>query len=179
MREDSVSRSERVRNYCLSGDCVISLMMMVDLSLLAFAVWFAMRLLQGARRQGRPSTDESLHPEFATVLADLVSEPEAPARPDRFALLETEDPILTFAEASLSSLDQANQDDLYADPIDGVPFTAGEEIHTCRCGVGYRQESLRWIEENLSGQCVHCGVAMDALQIVAMSHAGPREVRVH
>jgi hypothetical protein len=158
---------------------VISLMMIVDLLLLALAVWFAMRLLRTARQQGRPSIDDGLHPESAAVLVDLVSESETPARPDRFAPFETEDPKLTFAaEASLSSLDQANQDDLYADPIDGVPFTAGEEIHTCRCGVGYRRESLRWIGENLSGQCVHCGVAMNALQVVAVCHAGPREVRV-
>lgn len=151
---------------------------MVDLSLLALLAWFAMRLLRAAHRQGRPSSDDGLQPEFATVLVDLVSEPETPARPGRLALIETEDPVLTFAEVSFSSLDQANRDDLYADPIDGVLFIAGEEIHTCQCGVGYRQESLQWIEENLSGQCVHCGVAMDALQVVAMSHAGPREVRV-
>jgi hypothetical protein len=151
---------------------VISLML-VDLSLLVLLTWFAMRLLRAAHRQGRPSSDDGLQPEFATVLVDLMSEPETPARPDRFALVEAEDPMLTFAaEASRSSLDQSNQDDLYADPIDGVPFTTGEEIHTCRCGVGYRQESLQWIEENLSGQCVHCGVPMDALQVVAVFHGG-------
>ncbi|WP_433964480.1 hypothetical protein [Tunturiibacter gelidiferens] len=173
-----MSFAEDVRGCCLLGDRVISLMMMVDLSLLAFAVWFAMRLLRAARQQDRPSSDDGLHPEFATVLIDLVSEPETPALPDGFALFEAENPMLTFAaEASISSLDQANQDDLYADPIDGVPFTAGEEIHTCRCGVGYRQESLQWIEENLSGQCVHCGVAIDALQVVAVCHSGPIGVR--
>lgn len=145
---------------------MISLMMMVDLSLLALAVWFAMRLLRAARQQRHPSSGDGLRPEFATVLIDLVSEPETPALPDGFALFEAESPMIRFtAEASISSLDQANQNDLYADPIDGVPFSAGEEIHTCRCGVGYRQESLQWIEENLSGQCVHCGVAIDAYKL--------------
>ncbi len=49
--------------------------------------------------------------------------------------------------------------DLYADPIDGTPFTAGEEIWVCRCGIGYHRESWEWLQGNLAGKCVHCGGA--------------------
>lgn len=52
--------------------------------------------------------------------------------------------------------------DAYADPVDGVPFVLGELVVPCRCGVGYRVESLEWLCENLGGRCVECGYALES-----------------
>jgi hypothetical protein len=46
---------------------------------------------------------------------------------------------------------------IVSDPIDGVPFHAGETILLCRCGAGYHQETAAWLREHLAGKCVHCG----------------------
>jgi hypothetical protein len=147
---------------------VISVMLTVDLLLLTVAVWFAVRIVR--RSLVRASVDDR-PAEFSAVLADLVSAPGTVAQNERFAEVAAQDRTPTFAEASsLSLLDQANHEDLYADPIDGVPFTPGEKIHTCRCGVGYRRESLDWMTENLSGRCVHCGCAMESSQVVEACH---------
>jgi hypothetical protein len=147
---------------------VISVMLTVDLLLLTVAVWFAVRIVR--RSLVRASVDDR-PAEFSAVLADLVSAPGTVAQNERFAVEAAQDRTPTFAALpSLSLLDQANHEDLYADPIDGVPFTAGEKIHTCRCGVGYRRESLDWMTENLSGRCVHCGCAMESSQVVEACH---------
>jgi hypothetical protein len=148
---------------------VISVMLTVDLLLLTLAVWFAVRIVR--RSQVRPSVGDHPPTEFGAVLAALVSAPGAVAQNERFAVVAAQDRTPAIAEApSLSLLDQANHEDLYADPIDGVPFTPGEKIHTCRCGVGYRRESLEWMTENLSGRCVHCGCAMESSQVVQVCH---------
>jgi hypothetical protein len=147
---------------------VISVMLTVDLLLLTLAVWFAVRIVR--RSLVRASVDDR-PAEFSAVLADLVSAPGTVAQNQRFAVEAAQDRTPTFAAPpSLSLLDQANHEDLYADPIDGVPFTPGEKIHTCRCGVGYRRESLDWMTENLSGRCVHCGCAMESSQVVEACH---------
>jgi hypothetical protein len=147
---------------------VISVMLTVDLLLLTVAVWFAVRIVR--RSLVRASVDDR-PAEFSAVLADLVSAPGTVAQNERFAVVAAQDRTPTFAaEPSLSLLDQANHEDLYADPIDGVPFTPGEKIHTCRCGVGYRRESLEWMTENLSGRCVHCGCAVESSQVVEACH---------
>jgi hypothetical protein len=147
---------------------VISVMLTVDLLLLTLAVWFAVRIVR--RSLVRASVDDR-PAEFSAVLADLVSAPGTVAQNERFAVEAVQDRTPTFAAPpSLSLLDQANHEDLYADPIDGVPFTPGEKIHTCRCGVGYRRESLDWMTENLSGRCVHCGCAMESSQVVEACH---------
>jgi hypothetical protein len=148
---------------------VISVMLTVDLLLLTLAVWFAVRIVR--RSQVRPSVDDHPPAEFAAVLADLVIAPGTATQNERFAVEAAQNRTPTFAAApSLSLLDQANHEDLYADPIDGVPFTPGEKIHTCRCGVGYRRESLEWMTENLSGRCVHCGCAVESSQVVETCH---------
>ena len=54
------------------------------------------------------------------------------------------------------------QGDLFADPIDGFQFEPGEEICLCRCGVGYRPESVAWLAETLGGHCVHCGSLVES-----------------
>lgn len=147
---------------------MISVMLTVDLLLLTLAVWFAVRIVR--RSLVRASVDDR-PAEFSAVLADLVSAPGTVAQNERFAVEAVQDRTPTFAAPpSLSLLDQANHEDLYADPIDGVPFTPGEKIHTCRCGVGYRRESLDWMTENLSGRCVHCGCAMESSQVVEACH---------
>jgi hypothetical protein len=147
---------------------VISVMLTVDLLLLTLAVWFAVRIVR--RSQVQASVDDDPPAEFAAVLADLVSAPGTATQNERFAAV-AQNRTSTFAAApSLSLLDQANHEDLYADPIDGVPFTQGEKIHTCQCGVGYRRESLEWMTENLSGRCVHCGRAMESSQVVEACH---------
>jgi hypothetical protein len=155
--------------YCLPGDGVISVMLTVDLLLLTLALWFVVRIVR--RSQVQASVDDDPPEEFPAVLADLISAPGTVAQNERFAVVAAQDRTPIFAgEPSLSLLDQANHEDLYADPIDGVPFTPGEEIHTCRCGVGYRRESLEWMTENLSGRCVHCGCALESSQVVEACH---------
>jgi hypothetical protein len=148
---------------------VISVMLTVDLLLLTLAVWFAVRIVR--RSQVQASVDGDPPAEFSAVLADLASAPGTVAQNERFAVVAAQDrtPVFTAAP-SLSLLDQANHEDLYADPIDGVPFIQGEKIHTCRCGVGYRRESLEWMTENLLGRCVHCGCAMESSQVVEACH---------
>lgn len=147
---------------------MISVMLTVDLLLLTLTVWFAVRIVR--RSQVRACVDDDPPAEFAAVPADLVSAPGTVAQNERFAAV-AQDRTPTFAAApSLSLLDQAKHEDLYADPIDGVPFTPGETIHTCQCGVGYRRESLEWMTENLSGRCVHCGCAVESSQVVEACH---------
>jgi len=46
--------------------------------------------------------------------------------------------------------------DLYADPIDGVPFEPGEEVVLCDCGTGYRPSTRTWLAEHAGGACVQC-----------------------
>lgn len=46
--------------------------------------------------------------------------------------------------------------DLYADPIDGVPFEPGEEVVLCDCGTGYRPSTCTWLAEHAGGACVQC-----------------------
>jgi hypothetical protein len=45
----------------------------------------------------------------------------------------------------------------YADPIDGMRFEPGESVIACSCGLEYREESIRWIDEHYKGSCVQCG----------------------
>lgn len=47
-------------------------------------------------------------------------------------------------------------DGVYADPIDGVPFTAGEEVIPCVCGMAYRMDTADWVRTEANGECVQC-----------------------
>ncbi|MEZ2345825.1 hypothetical protein [Terriglobus sp. RCC_193] len=47
-------------------------------------------------------------------------------------------------------------DGVYADPIDGVPFTAGEEVIPCVCGMAYRMDTADWLRSEANGECVQC-----------------------
>lgn len=140
---------------------MISVMLAVDLLLLVLALWFAVRIVRTAQARAGASNDDVTPTDFAPVLVVPVNAPQTAAQQESFAVVDPEEPSMT-----LSLLDQASNEDIYADPIDGVPFFLGEEIHACRCGVGYRRESVEWIAENLSGQCVHCGSAMNPSPIV-------------
>lgn len=46
--------------------------------------------------------------------------------------------------------------DLYADPIDGVPFEKGEAIVLCECGTAYRESTRVWLLEHADCTCVQC-----------------------
>jgi hypothetical protein len=148
-----------------SGDGVISVMLAVDLLLLVLALWFAVRIVRTAQARAGASNNAAMPMDFATMLAGLVDEPQMVVQQESFAVVEPEEP-----SATLSLLDQASREDIYADPIDGVPFSLGEEIHTCRCGVGYRRESVEWMAENLAGRCVHCGSVMSPSPVVELCH---------
>ncbi len=52
--------------------------------------------------------------------------------------------------------------DLYADPIDGVPFAPGEQVTLCACGTGYRVSTRLWLGEHTGGCCVQCRRAVAA-----------------
>lgn len=144
---------------------MISVMLAVDLLLLVLALWFAVRIVRTAQARANTSNNAATPMDFATVPTSLVDEPQTVAQHESFAIGEPEEP-----SAALSLLDQASREDIYADPIDGVPFFLGEEIHTCRCGVGYRRESVEWIAENLAGRCVHCGSVMSPSPVVELCH---------
>jgi hypothetical protein len=47
-------------------------------------------------------------------------------------------------------------DDVYADPIDGIPFEAGEQVIQCVCGTAYRLPTVAWLREMLNGECTLC-----------------------
>jgi hypothetical protein len=67
----------------------------------------------------------------------------------------------TAAEGSLPEPDVL-PGDLYADPIDGVPFEAGEVIVLCSCGTGYRPATRDWLLEHAGGACVQCQQVLPA-----------------
>jgi hypothetical protein len=55
-------------------------------------------------------------------------------------------------------LDHDNEEDQpYADPVDGMPFEPGESVVTCICGFAYREDSVRWLAEYQGSRCIHCG----------------------
>jgi hypothetical protein len=144
---------------------VISVMLAVDVLFLVLALWFAVRIVRTAQTRTVASNNGVTPTDFATVLVSLVESPQTVAQQENCAIVESEDP-----STALSSLDQASREDIYADPIDGVPFSLGEEIHTCRCGVGYRRESVEWMAENFAGRCVHCGSVMSPSPVVELCH---------
>lgn len=140
---------------------MISVMLAVDLLLLLLALWFAVRIVRTAQTRAGASNEDVTTTDFATALVGPANAPQTTTQQELFAVVDAEEPSMI-----LSLLDQASNEDIYADPIDGVPFSLGEEIHLCMCGVGYRQESVEWIAENLSGRCVHCGSPMSLSPIV-------------
>jgi hypothetical protein len=99
--------------------------------------------------------------------APVDPEPEAviPALPARkaavFAWLE-ESPLVEprvevqetepRGEPEQLHMDEENN----ADPIDGMLLLPGETTVRCGCGLVYRVESVRWLEEQLGGACVQC-----------------------
>jgi hypothetical protein len=49
-----------------------------------------------------------------------------------------------------------------ADPIDGMLLLPNEATVRCACGLVYRLESVRWLQEQLGGECVQCRASIGA-----------------
>lgn len=62
-------------------------------------------------------------------------------------------------------------DGIYADPIDGIAFTAGEELIPCACGMAYRMDTAQWLREEADGACVQCHKPLTAESIVFAEEA--------
>ena len=80
---------------------------------------------------------------------------------------KTSDMATTFVglTSGPQASDPDNEKDLpYADPVDGMPFEAGESVVPCICGLAYREESVLWLAECQNGLCIHCGTAVSMPQ---------------
>jgi hypothetical protein len=147
------------------------LLLSINLLLLVLTGWLVFRLVRAAhiratsirvshltaRPLEQPAARLTLVPQAATDAVPQAAMTVAPCEPD----LVVPPQILNW-----SRLDVATAQDVYADPIDGVPFAEGEEIHECECGVGYRAESVEWLANFLSGHCVHCGAIVEVREAV-------------
>jgi hypothetical protein len=128
-------------------------LLLIVLVCLVLTVWMAARLVLDAhRRAGR----EDLRTAASSVDETLVEVHPAAWNPP------TDAPPVTFREDPplVSAFD--GNGDVYADPIDGVPFARGEFTIPCRCGVAYRAESLDWLAGHCEGRCVLCGSPVEA-----------------
>jgi len=127
---------------------VLLLVNLLLLSLLAAALW---QMLVSARLRARSQ---------AELTSTLAAAPQASIATPSMPASEPEPSFRSF-----SAVEVFQAPDVYADPIDGVPFTMEESVHACACGVGYRAESVEWLASHLGGLCVHCGaqVAMAAI----------------
>jgi hypothetical protein len=96
---------------------------------------------------------------------DAEPEPVSPAPPAGeaavFAWLE-ESPLVEARVEVQRTEDRGEPEQLHideennADPIDGMLLLPGEMTVRCDCGLVYRVESVRWLEEQLGGDCVQC-----------------------
>jgi hypothetical protein len=135
------------------------MLLLINLLLLLLIGSLAFRLVSDAHLRASHLTSRKL--EQRTVAAtNAIPQPPmtlVPSEPDLAPVQQ----VLEW-----SQLDVATAQDAYADPIDGVPFAEGEQIHECECGVGYRAESVEWLAEHLSGRCVHCGATVEIRETV-------------
>lgn len=115
----------------------------VDLLLFVGVLILAIKLLQHAKVTDFPTIPDDSPPQAEwTPDAPL---PSTPIRPE------------AAAPPPESSPKESAFSDLFADPIDGSRFLAGQEVMICRCGTGYHMETWEWIQEQCAGKCVHCG----------------------
>jgi len=139
--------------------------LLINILLLLLTGWLAFRLISAAYLRAhdviaRP-LDQPVRVAPQTSIAEIHETSVAliPSGPDLAASAK----VLQW-----SQLDVPTARDAYADPIDGVPFAEGEEIHECECGVGYRTESVKWLADYLSGRCVHCGATVEVREAVGV-----------
>ena len=148
---------------------VLHALLALDLALLAATVAVALRLL--ARVRVAPQDEEHDSEEEPQTRPSFTLIPPQPrstsaAQAHEPAAAPEQQPLPLPAEAAAPQpnspvyfREENGAGGILADPIDGMPFHAGEIILVCRCGTGYHQETGAWLREHLSGQCVHCGAA--------------------
>jgi len=122
-----------------------SVFLLLLLPMLWMTVWLAARVVGSAHQRALIKTQSR------GLATEIFS--QSPARVAT-VLVEKAEPILT--DNVVCSLLK----DVYADPIDGVPFSKGELIWPCQCGVAYRLESVEWLVDNLGGRCGQCNAVM-------------------
>jgi hypothetical protein len=69
-----------------------------------------------------------------------------------------EQPAVVEASATMQMVERN-----YTDPIDGMLFEPGEPVIACRCGLGYRAESVRWLHQQCAGRCAQCNAELPAI----------------
>jgi hypothetical protein len=128
-------------------------LLLIVLVCLVLTVWVASRLVLGAHRRAGQAALRTVEAYADGDLVD-VSPPawDAPTTAPPITFREDLPPLSTFDDRG----------DVYADPIDGLPFTRGEFTIPCRCGVAYRAESLDWLAGHFAGRCVLCGSTVEA-----------------
>lgn len=120
-------------------------------------------------------------PVMEAVMEEEIATPELPREQVGILFLDDDQDISTLRLAKVRELSpRANAetrqekesvatvefiDGIYADPIDGIPFTAGEEIVPCACGTAYRMDTAQWLREEADGACVQCHTPLTAESI--------------
>ena len=141
------------------------MLLLINLLLLLLTGWLVIRLVSAAYLRAShavaPPLDQPVPvaPQTSTIEIHEISTAVISCGPDLAA---------TSQVLEWSQLDVATAQDAYADPIDGVPFAEGEDIHECECGVGYRAESVKWLADYLSSHCVHCGATVEVREAVGV-----------
>jgi hypothetical protein len=121
------------------------------------------------------------------IIAEEVATPELPREQVGILFLDDDQDVSSLRLAEVRELSprakaEAPQeqesvatvefiDGIYADPIDGIPFTAGEEIVPCACGTAYRMDTAQWLREEADGSCVQCHKPLTAESIVFTEEA--------
>lgn len=122
------------------------------------------------------------------TVAEEIATPELPREQVGILFLDDDQDVTTLRLAEVRELSpkaktEAPQeqesvatvefiDGIYADPIDGIPFTAGEEIVPCACGMAYRMDTAQWLREEADGACVQCHKPLTA-ESVFFTEAAP------
>ena len=138
--------------------------------LLTGTLWWAGRLVVEARRralqrwpEGREGRDATA-PKGVDGTDTSRQEVEVPETGQGWSQGSSWEELKPVAGETADAVVRGEFSDVYADPIDGVPFVPGETVIACRCGAGYRKESVDWLAVNLGGRCVTCGCVMKSVR---------------
>ena len=151
------------------------LLLTVDVLVLAVLTYLIYRLVSAARRRAEESrspasnkqTDRQTDQQISLNLAAGSEAVKTAAPPKSSNLWEERLPDAVAAPIILGTVSStlvhpAIEEDLpYADPVDGMPFEPGEFVVPCICGLAYRDDSVKWLEDYHAGCCIHCGAKVN------------------
>lgn len=137
---------------------------MLVLAVLACMIY---RMIVAARRRAEEVRSPALDQQ-STV--DLGTDPETTTKESSSAFADQceEGPLEAIVAPSVlaatapDTVHSTIAEDLpYADPVDGMPFEAGESVVSCVCGLAYREDSVQWLRDYHRGCCIHCGATVN------------------